>query len=109
MIIVLVMLQQGKGADAGAAFGGGGGGTVFGSAGPGNFLSRSTAILATVFFVISLTLGYLGSRSQQSTSVLDRVEAGSSQSGPASDVPGSPSGGGTASDVPTSPTGGSTQ
>jgi len=56
-IIGFVMLQQGKGADAGASFGGGASQTVFGSSGSGNFLSRTTAILATVFFVTSLTLG----------------------------------------------------
>ena len=50
-IIVLVLMQQGKGADAGAAFGSGASGTVFGSQGSANFLSRTTAILATVFFI----------------------------------------------------------
>ncbi len=55
-IIGLVLLQQGKGADAGAAFGSGASQTVFGSAGSGNFLTRSTAIAATVFFITSLTL-----------------------------------------------------
>lgn len=63
-VIILVLLQQGKGADAGAAFGGGGSGagSVFGSAGSGNFLSRTTAILATLFFVATLALTYVGSR-----------------------------------------------
>jgi len=55
-IIGFVMLQQGKGADAGASFGSGASQTVFGSQGSGNFLSRSTAILATLFFVTSLSL-----------------------------------------------------
>lgn len=55
-IVGLVLLQQGKGADAGAAFGSGASQTVFGSAGSGNFLTRSTAIAATVFFITSLTL-----------------------------------------------------
>ena len=55
-IIGFVMLQQGKGADAGASFGGGASQTVFGSQGSGNFLSRSTAILATAFFLTSLAL-----------------------------------------------------
>lgn len=62
-IIGLVLMQHGKGADAGAAFGGGGGGgasgSVFGSKGSGNFLSRTTAILATIFFVNSLALAWL--------------------------------------------------
>ena len=58
-LIGLIMLQQGKGADAGASFGGGASQTVFGSSGSGNFLSRTTAILATVFFVTSVTLAML--------------------------------------------------
>lgn len=57
-IIALVLLQQGKGADAGASFGGGASQTVFGSAGSGNFLTRSTSVLATVFFVTSFSLAY---------------------------------------------------
>lgn len=55
-IIALVLLQQGKGADAGAAFGSGASQTVFGSAGSGNFLTRSTTIAAIIFFATSLTL-----------------------------------------------------
>src|SRR5206468_9553776 len=57
-IVVLVLLQHGKGADMGAAFGSGSAGSLFGSAGAANFLSRSTAILATVFFVTSMGLTY---------------------------------------------------
>ncbi|WP_283788131.1 preprotein translocase subunit SecG [Bermanella sp. WJH001] len=57
-IIALVLLQQGKGADAGASFGGGASQTVFGSAGSGNFLTRSTAFLAAMFFVTSFSLAY---------------------------------------------------
>ncbi len=57
-VIGLVLIQQGKGADAGASFGSGASATVFGSQGSGNFLSRMTAILATVFFVTSLGLAY---------------------------------------------------
>lgn len=57
-IIALVLLQQGKGADAGASFGGGASQTVFGSAGSGNFLTRSTSVLATLFFVTSFSLAY---------------------------------------------------
>jgi preprotein translocase subunit SecG len=56
VIVVLVLLQQGKGADAGAAFGSGASQTMFGSAGTGNFLTRSTTIAAVVFFATSLTL-----------------------------------------------------
>ena len=61
-VIGLVMIQQGKGADAGASFGGGASQTVFGGAGSGNFLSRMTAIFATVFFVTSLALAYIASQ-----------------------------------------------
>jgi len=61
-IIALVLLQRGKGADAGAAFGAGASGTVFGSRGSGSFFSRATGILATAFFASSLTLAYLSSQ-----------------------------------------------
>lgn len=61
-IIALVLLQRGKGADAGAAFGAGASGTVFGSRGSGSFFSRATAILATAFFASSLTLAYISSQ-----------------------------------------------
>jgi preprotein translocase subunit SecG len=62
LIIVLVLLQRGKGADAGAAFGSGASATVFGSQGSSNFFSRTTAILAASFFVSSLSLAYLSSQ-----------------------------------------------
>ncbi|MCM2679671.1 preprotein translocase subunit SecG [Echinimonas agarilytica] len=60
-IIGLVLIQQGKGADMGASFGAGGGASasLFGSSGSGNFLTRTTALLATVFFVLSLVIGNL--------------------------------------------------
>jgi preprotein translocase subunit SecG len=61
-IIALVLLQRGKGADAGAAFGAGASGTVFGARGSGSFFSRATAVLATLFFASSLTLAYLSSQ-----------------------------------------------
>ena len=71
LIIALVLLQRGKGADAGAAFGAGASGTVFGARGSSNFFSRSTGILATAFFVTSLTLAYMSSQSSQPTSLMD--------------------------------------
>ena len=71
LIIALVLLQRGKGADAGAAFGAGASGTVFGARGSSNFFSRSTGILATAFFVTSLTLAYMSSQSTQPTSLMD--------------------------------------
>jgi preprotein translocase subunit SecG len=61
-IIILVLVQRGKGAEAGAAFGAGASGTVFGSRGSTNFFSRATAILATAFFATSLTLAYMSSQ-----------------------------------------------
>ncbi len=73
-IIGLVLLQRGKGADAGAALGGGGGGSsgsVFGSQGSANFLSRATAVLATAFFIVSLTLAYLAANREQADSVVN--------------------------------------
>ena len=72
-IIALVLLQRGKGADAGAAFGSGASGTVFGAKGSANFLSRTTAVLATLFFMTSLSLAYLGSRGQVSDSLMESV------------------------------------
>ena len=61
-IIVLVLVQRGKGAEAGAAFGAGASGTVFGSRGSTNFFSRTTAILATAFFATSLALAWISSQ-----------------------------------------------
>ena len=58
-LIGLILMQHGKGADAGAAFGSGASATVFGSRGSGNFLSKSTAVLAVLFFVVCLSLAYL--------------------------------------------------
>ena len=69
-IIALVLLQRGKGADAGAAFGAGASGTVFGARGSGSFFSRATAILAAAFFVSSLTLAYLSSQHSSGPSSL---------------------------------------
>lgn len=72
-LIGLVMLQHGKGADAGAAFGSGASGSLFGSRGPATFLTRGTAVLAAVFFVTSLSLGYMAGKSVDRRSVTDRV------------------------------------
>jgi preprotein translocase subunit SecG len=76
LIIALVLLQRGKGADAGAAFGAGASGTVFGARGSGSFFSRATAVCATAFFVTSLTLAYLSSQNSAApSSVIDDVPA----------------------------------
>ncbi len=76
-LVALVLLQHGKGADAGAAFGGGGSQSVFGSSGSGSFLTRLTAALATIFFATSLSLAYFLSPKVLTSSVVDRpaVEA----------------------------------
>ncbi len=71
----LVLVQHGKGADMGAAFGTGSAGSLFGSAGSANFLSRSTAVAAAVFFVTSLTLTYLYSHPTEQQGVMDKVSA----------------------------------
>ena len=75
-IVVLVLLQQGKGADMGAAFGGGGSSqSLFGSRGSATFLSRTTAILSLVFFTTALGLAYLHTQAgQSSTSVISQEE-----------------------------------
>ena len=86
-IIGLVLLQHGKGADMGSGFGGGASSSLFGATGSANFLSRSTAALATVFFILSLTLAYLATNrggEQPTGGVLDTVRQ---QQQPAKDVP----------------------
>ena len=75
LIVVLILLQKGKGADMGSAFGAGASGTLFGAKGSANFLSRTTAVLATVFFITSLTLAYLNKGTTVSESVLDQIES----------------------------------
>src|SRR5580698_1478112 len=77
-VIGLVLLQHGKGADMGAAFGSGASGSLFGATGSANFLSRTTAVLAAVFFISTLTLTYLGAyKSQVSAGVLGSAPAAS--------------------------------
>lgn len=72
VMIGLILVQHGKGADMGAAFGSGGSGSLFGASGSANFLSRTTAVLATVFFVCTLALAYFGNlRPASSGSVLE--------------------------------------
>jgi preprotein translocase subunit SecG len=100
-IIALVLLQRGRGADAGAGFGAGASGTVFGARGSASFLSRTTAVLATLFFLSSLGLSYLFSHGAVPTSVMDRVATEQAEAGagtaatgtpevPATDVPAAP-------------------
>ncbi len=75
VLIGLVLMQHGKGADMGAAFGTGSAGSLFGSSGSANFLSRSTAVAATLFFITSLSLTYLYSHPVQQQGVMDKVNA----------------------------------
>ena len=95
-LIALVLLQQGKGADAGAAFGSGASATMFGSRGSASFLSRTTAALATAFFLTSLTLAYFATQTSVPKSVVERVQTGQ----PAADKPKDSSG---PADVPQLP------
>lgn len=90
-VIALVLLQHGKGADMGAAFGSGSSGSLFGATGSANFLSRSTAILATLFFLTSLGLAYFALQQHKPTSVIERtaVPATTQSATPAEPVPGS--------------------
>jgi preprotein translocase subunit SecG len=71
-MIGLILIQHGKGADMGAAFGSGGSGSLFGATGSANFMSRTTAVLAAVFFVCTLALAYFGNLTPTSSgSVLE--------------------------------------
>jgi preprotein translocase subunit SecG len=75
-IIGLVLLQHGKGADMGSGFGGGSSGSLFGATGSANFLSRTTAVLATIFFLLSLALAYVATKKPVETGggVMDAVK-----------------------------------
>lgn len=80
-MVGLILLQHGKGADMGAAFGSGSAGSLFGASGSANFLSRTTAVLATVFFVATLALAYFGNaRPNTAGSVLESPAAAIPQS-----------------------------
>ncbi len=87
-IIGLVLLQHGKGADMGSGFGGGASGSLFGATGSANFLSRATAVLATVFFLLSLGLAYLATNrgAVQPGGVMDAVRQ-QPQKAPAAEKP----------------------
>lgn len=71
-LIALILIQHGKGADAGAAFGSGASSTVFGARGSASFLSRATAILATLFFAVSLALAILAHRQHEQKSLVEK-------------------------------------
>ncbi len=110
-IIGLVLIQHGKGADAGAAFGGGASGTVFGSRGSGNFLTKLTTVLAIVFFANSMMLAWLVANPDRASGEGSIVPATVSQpaeekTAPASSVPADIPGG--SSSVPAAPASDST-
>jgi preprotein translocase subunit SecG len=84
-IVALVLMQHGKGADAGAAFGSGSSGTVFGAQGSASFLSRTTAIFAALFFTTSLGLAVLSGYSGKKTDLIETISVEESKT--ASDVP----------------------
>ncbi|MCD6662819.1 MAG: preprotein translocase subunit SecG [Comamonas sp.] len=83
-MVVLILVQHGKGADMGAAFGSGSAGSLFGSSGSANFLSHTTAVLATIFLLATLTLAYFGNQRPTSDSVGSVLET------PAAVVPAAP-------------------
>lgn len=85
-LIGLVLVQRGKGADIGAAFGSGASSTVFGSQGSASFLTRSTAVVATLFFVTSLSLAYMGGQRAEHKSVVEITQPTAADK-PALDVP----------------------
>lgn len=85
-LIVLILMQHGKGADAGAAFGSGASATVFGARGSGNFLSRATTILAILFFVVCLSLAYLSSKREAPDSVTGSVTTQEMEAAPAAET-----------------------
>lgn len=88
-LIVLILMQHGKGADAGAAFGSGASATVFGARGSGNFMTRATTILAVLFFLTCLALAYVSSNREGPKSVTGSVTAQELEMAPAdaSDLP----------------------
>ena len=94
-LIVLILMQHGKGADAGAAFGSGASATVFGAKGSGSFMSRATTALAILFFIVCMSLAYLSSNRASPQSVTGSVMSQEFEVAPeqgASDMP--PSDGG---------------
>jgi preprotein translocase subunit SecG len=91
MIIGLVLLQRGKGAEAGAGFGSGASGTVFGARGTSTLFSKLTAVFAALFFATSLTLAYLGARpTAEPSSVLERAAQAATATQPTAPPPAAP-------------------
>jgi preprotein translocase subunit SecG len=87
-LIGLILIQHGKGADAGAAFGSGASATVFGARGSGSFLTRLTAIMATLFFLTSMALAYYAAQVGEPAGLMDDVEVPAPPVGALGDLPG---------------------
>jgi preprotein translocase subunit SecG len=105
-LIGLILIQHGKGADAGAAFGSGASATVFGARGAASFLSRATAILATLFFLTSLVLAYFAMRAADRPGLATQTPAPAAAIQPSLEVPaGAPPAVKPASEVPEAPSG----
>lgn len=112
VMIVLVLMQHGKGADMGASFGSGASGSLFGATGSANFLSRSTAVAATLFFAATLMMAYFGNRANSGDGgLMDKLAAPAAvasavapakPTGPISQIPTVP-GGATAASKPAAP------
>ncbi|MES9863689.1 MAG: preprotein translocase subunit SecG [Candidatus Thiodiazotropha sp. LLP2] len=102
-LVGLILIQHGKGADMGAAFGSGASGTVFGSKGSGSFLTRATAILAALFFVTSMVMAYFAVQTNEPEGLMERIDAAPVIEAPApeSDLPAVPGTG--SSDLPAIP------
>ena len=96
-MIGLILIQHGKGADMGAAFGSGGAGSLFGASGSANFMSRTTAVLATVFFVCTLALAYFGTPRTGNSGLGSVLENAPPVTAPAAPASAGPSG---ASQIP---------
>ncbi len=108
-LIGLILIQHGKGADAGAAFGSGASATVFGARGSGSFLTRTTGIMATMFFLTSMALAYYATKGSEPTTIMDSIDERAivipEPVVPSSDIPAIPGSGesgfgGPQSDVP---------
>ena len=89
-LVGLVLMQHGKGADAGAAFGAGASGTVFGASGAANFLSRATAALATLFFITSMALAWFAMQVTEQKGLMDSVEVPVEEAAPEVQIPVTP-------------------
>ncbi len=90
-IIGLVLLQHGKGADMGAAFGSGASGSLFGATGSSNFLSKSTGIAAAIFFSATLALAFVGNKRSGTGGVMENLPAAPASTAPVTEAPATPS------------------